>query len=592
MIFNCDDCSFETDIKSRLKNHTKRVHQKLKDVECDFKLDDGSICAYKCYSNSELKTHTKNVHYKIKDYNCTELDDNGKICTIAFCTKASLEIHIQNVHIKAKNFVCDRNTNEDEDSKCSFKCATKETLRVHILSIHEKLYNFECEELNKNGSKCTFSSCREIQLRNHIARVHHQIKNENCLLCNYMCFSKGDLRMHVKNVHNRIKDVSCDVIVDGIQCEFRSSVTSKLNIHKATVHDKLKRFSCSQCDYECFEQVKLLSHIERIHKGLREISCLHEKCEMKFFNNSSMKSHWLRLHVTDVYNFPCLDTGCGKLYHFRYQLNNHIQKHHQGNITKYVKREEERLRDVFKFYELNVVYNRTIKLLTIPGESKQYAQMDFEWHERGDVLFLIEVDESSQHNQRAILPDTEYEHKHKKIHLDTEEEAIDSRDDEIYSDEENFVDSDDDIDEDSSAEEVSPILHGKRKLNQLGYHEFDCENQAYNVSCEQDRMTAIQSWFVGQGETRPIVFIRYNPLNFRVDGKLRKVSRDDREEQLIHFMKTFEIQNNQPLTLQYMYYDSYTLIDVTGAENLVCKVWQHKDYDPNLRQFCLEPIVG
>jgi hypothetical protein len=76
--------------------------------------------------------------------------------------------------------------------------------------------------------------------------------------------------------------------------------------------------------------------------------------------------------------------------------------------------------------------------------------------------------------------------------------------------------------------------------------------------CEVKRIAEIvESWAVG-GNTLPIVFIRYNPHGFTVNGVEQKVSQEKRLEKLFEILndESHEIYNvEKPLKIMHMFYD-------------------------------------
>ncbi len=85
------------------------------------------------------------------------------------------------------------------------------------------------------------------------------------------------------------------------------------------------------------------------------------------------------------------------------------------------------------------------------------------------------------------------------------------------------------------------------------------------------------------GNTLPVLFIRYNPNGYTVDGQLLRTSRKAREAQLVRFLST-GIQGvaHAPLTILYMYYDV--------AAGQVCAV-RDPEYHPHIAECCGQAIV-
>jgi hypothetical protein len=83
-------------------------------------------------------------------------------------------------------------------------------------------------------------------------------------------------------------------------------------------------------------------------------------------------------------------------------------------------------------------------------------------------------------------------------------------------------------------------------------------HESYMVSCECSRMEQCSEAIIKSGETRPIVFIRYNPNGeYIVDGEEIKVDRKDREKKLLEVLagiQTGEISFTLPINIVYLFY--------------------------------------
>ena len=76
----------------------------------------------------------------------------------------------------------------------------------------------------------------------------------------------------------------------------------------------------------------------------------------------------------------------------------------------------------------------------------------------------------------------------------------------------------------------------------------------YSISCENRRMTDAQRSLSLEGNSFPIVFIRYNPHEFTVNNQKQKVRMKDREAKLVKLLQTIELK--QPFSVMYMFYDT------------------------------------
>ena len=79
-----------------------------------------------------------------------------------------------------------------------------------------------------------------------------------------------------------------------------------------------------------------------------------------------------------------------------------------------------------------------------------------------------------------------------------------------------------------------------------------------DTSCEVARMTQVNEALALEGNTLPIVWIRWNPDAFRVNGELQKVKKTERGKLLVRFLKALESTTSlEPgsVSIFYLFYD-------------------------------------
>jgi hypothetical protein len=79
------------------------------------------------------------------------------------------------------------------------------------------------------------------------------------------------------------------------------------------------------------------------------------------------------------------------------------------------------------------------------------------------------------------------------------------------------------------------------------------QHESYNSSCETSRMTRIYESLILEGNTLPIVFIRFNPDPYSVDDTAQSTSIRVRHRLLLEFINNFTTIN--PLSINYMFYN-------------------------------------
>jgi len=88
-------------------------------------------------------------------------------------------------------------------------------------------------------------------------------------------------------------------------------------------------------------------------------------------------------------------------------------------------------------------------------------------------------------------------------------------------------------------------------------HENDeQQHEGYPIICDARRMIEVRSVFIQDGNEMPLVFLRFNPDAFRIDGQIQKIKKKDRLKRYVELVK--ELENSEefmPLTIYYLYYD-------------------------------------
>jgi len=259
-----------------LRNHIKRVHHKKRHI-C-------SICDKGFTYPRELKAH------EAKDHNDVITEDRELVaCNVCdkMIQKKGLEKHRERLHTK-KVFSC---------LFCNFTANTRMGVVRHTDKKHEKLsvvcpictrevFNLE-EHVARHGkmkygcSSCAFKAGLKAEVEDHYRSIHLSDSGDNmlpenyaeflkpspshfrvvrCDHCSYSSNSLGNVRKHTKTVHEHQKE-KCD-ICDGW---FKSA-----QAHKRSVHEKVRNYPCTFCDYKSINNYQLNNHIRVKHTDIDE----------------------------------------------------------------------------------------------------------------------------------------------------------------------------------------------------------------------------------------------------------------------------------------------------------------------------------
>jgi len=105
------------------------------------------------------------------------------------------------------------------------------------------------------------------------------------------------------------------------------------------------------------------------------------------------------------------------------------------------------------------------------------------------------------------------------------------------------------------------------------------------ISCDMKRMGHIMTGLAIDGNTLPVLFIRYNPHSFKIDYEKQKgLPKKEREQILIQFIKDYK-SPGEGLDIAYMYYDYET-----DGDDVNLVVTNSNEYHPQMKE-CVRHII-
>ena len=166
------------------------------------------------------------------------------------------------------------------------------------------------------NDSCLVSSCfsfycdicgreflRKYDMQRHKNNIHGENNAEfKCHKCEYKNAQKVNVESHIKRVH---------VLVSCNQCDYKIDDKFKLKDHLKNVHEIDDRmFKCELCDFATFKKQNLDSHVDCVHKKLKNFPC--DICGKKFGEKSKMRAHVKRVHQkVECYKCTICDSGFG-----------------------------------------------------------------------------------------------------------------------------------------------------------------------------------------------------------------------------------------------------------------------------------------
>ena len=301
--YACEGCDYKSFHKNRISSHISSHHknetlrtvgigcESCEDGEkhntCDFikKTFDGfrcKLCPYKTLQKAYFTNHEKLGHENV--LSCTS-------CDFETLKKMSLERHTEAKHLSIVKYYC---------SHCEHKSYYSHHVGQHITSNHKdldaKVKRIDCPECEANSvhTRCFYERKergKDVKpRRSQNSQTHEQVEH-SCIKCDYKTFKKMYLESHIRLNHGEDAVKGGEVLQCKI-CEFQTKKTQCLTIHRQSIHDKIKRFKCSECTYKSYFGQGMEGHVKRNHNepGARSlvIGCLlceeaksHTKCHMR-----------------------------------------------------------------------------------------------------------------------------------------------------------------------------------------------------------------------------------------------------------------------------------------------------------------------
>ena len=330
--FQCEICNSCFSKKVGLEKHISSVHDGNKPFKCN-------LCQYATVHKGDLTRHVESVHEGKKPYQCT-------ICKKDFAGLRHMKEHVAVVHEGKKPFQCET---------CNSCFSRKDKLRTHISSVHEGIKPFKCYI-------CQYATVRKGDLDKHIKEVHSPENNFECENCGKKCKSKEAYNTHRKYYEGKCQPPNltekimlqnpepgicphCGEYFERVQqhilymhttekpykcpkCEFAHTLKKGLDSHMKTVHPVESALKiCHICSYKTSTNQTLRNHIESVHEQIKNFSCPHDGCDLKFYRERTMKKHFMLKHSSER---PHKCEICGEAFAIKEKLQTHKRKVHEG----------------------------------------------------------------------------------------------------------------------------------------------------------------------------------------------------------------------------------------------------------------------
>lgn len=387
-----------------------------------------------------------------------------------------------------------------------------------------KIKSFHC-----NYENCNTSFTRKDYLDNHI-RIKHT--GEKPFKCNYEdCTAKFSQRNNL-TVHIRTHTGEKPYICDYEGCVARYAQKNDLNKHKRRhINDRPYKCNYQDCNASFIVKNHLNTHI-RIHNNEKPFICDFTNCDAKFSHKSNLTAH-KRTHTGDR-PYTCDFEDCDS----RFTRLDHLIIHNRIHTGEKPYKCEE----IYCDYEAstkNAIHKHKQSIHSINGIMRQKRQE--QWI--ANILKSADINFKREHriNFECIND------------MDTSYARID------------FV-----------------IDYCKNGIMFLEIDESQHKFGKYNIYCDLARMSKVIESIRLSQNTLPLLFIRLNSSDYKIDNITKKTTKKLRAERLIKFIQEFEFKNNNnDVQIQYMYYDM--------NDNEI-SIHNNEDYNEFFKNYCLPPI--
>lgn len=434
-----------------------------------------------------------------------------------------------------------------QESGCGQTFTNAASLRRHATA-HSDERPFACEKAD-----CHSNFKTKYGLQQHVTVTHSEDKP-------YFCPHEGCDRSYKSKAslleHERVHYDEFPFVCVHPECTAKFKLESSLR-HHAQVHAPDRHFPCSEagCEVVCKSVASLKEHAKFVHNDDRKYVCPEVDCNLSFKKKSVLDRHMTK-HKSEK-PFRCPVESCSASFKRQDALKLHIETTHSDDRTHKCPVEGCEMTFKKKGHVIQHMQTHTEERpLLCPQEGCGYT-------------FKRRQDQQTH----ARMFHTEHGIKERKKEEQRVEKALQAAG--IDFKREHHVDF---ACWNGTSARLDFIIIKEGGV--IVVETDESQHEGYGIVCDVARMCNVYSaWLVG-GNTLPIKMIRYNPNKYTVDGKKPIKYKRDREAKLIEVINDTKFEDEESLSIQYMYYD------VTKNK---CDIWSDESFRP-LLDCCCPPI--
>lgn len=461
-------------------------------------------------------------------------------CECVLSSRSSLKRH-QLIHQNKRPFICDvcsltfRESgalvrhqvvhSEERLYVCTFPGCDKSFKRKDKLKVHDLVHSTE------KVFKCDYPGCESAykykqNLVEHQA-THSNIRSYVCDQCSLSFISKKGLTLHQK-IHDKNRETFC--------CTFpgcdRVYLSKQHLIAHTSVHDGSSKYVCDVCQ-KIFASLSNLEVHKAGHRGEKLYSC--DVCNKTFLQKAHLTTHKQCVHTTER-KFKCTFESCNAAFKIKSNLNGHVKIH--KNIRAYK----------CHFPDCNRTF--------VQSSSRSVHEKSF--HNKRNEMYVKRKEERMVKFLKA-----------NNLSYDREV-TIDYRK----------------CGENDTWARLDFVVYQPNLIVITSVDEF--QHKGREIICEVSRMSKVVTSIRASGDQRPILWLRFNPDTFSVDGERLRVTIEEREETLLEIITNAESEiGDSDVKILYLFYNAI----YTGSEHLTPEVCVSPDYSPVWRALVGRVVV-
>ena len=190
---------------------------------------------------------------------------------------------------------------------CDYSGLGLRSLRKHQKDAHGPVKFDEEKEIEQ----CEICGGAFLNLKQHMKSVHSE-RAFKCDLCDYTCTIKGYLTQHRKG--HFLSYQECPICLIKVK-------SLREHIRRRHAKEKIARLPCDQCDKTFASSNGLKTHIENIHKQIKNFLC--DLCNYKTYTISN-----LRIHVSKMHTRESLERICPVCHIKSNVIEKHLKTYH------------------------------------------------------------------------------------------------------------------------------------------------------------------------------------------------------------------------------------------------------------------------